>query len=67
MKTPASELTYFGIPGVCFDVDGDWWHEPGSVKVDPAFDRWLHVGGPMPAPNPRPCCGTLAPRKQETP
>ena len=19
-----------GAPGVCFDIDGDWWHTPGS-------------------------------------
>lgn len=24
------KVEYFGIPGVCFNIDGDWWHEPGS-------------------------------------
>ncbi len=23
------QSTYFGAPGVCFDIDGGWWHEPG--------------------------------------
>jgi len=21
---------YSGTPGTCFDIDGEWWHEPGS-------------------------------------
>jgi hypothetical protein len=20
----------YGIPGICYDIDGNWWHEPGS-------------------------------------
>lgn len=23
---------YFGVPGHCFDADGEWWHEPGGCK-----------------------------------
>lgn len=29
--TPDTEQgRYFGRPGQCFSIDGDWWHEPGS-------------------------------------
>lgn len=35
--------SYFGIPGHCFDIDGDLWHDPGECK-DVECRR-------------RPCCG----------
>lgn len=24
---------YFGAPGHCFDINGDWWHKPGSCEM----------------------------------
>ncbi len=28
---PSARATrYFGRPGHCFDIDGGWWHEPGT-------------------------------------
>ena len=56
-----AEVEYFGVPGTCFDIDGDWWHEPGSVTFDPVFDRWLFTGeGPMPTGTvARKCCGVV--------
>lgn len=54
--------SHFGIPGVCYSIDGDWWHEPGSVTFDPAFEEWLRTGdGPMPASTtPVACCGVIS-------
>lgn len=31
----------FGVPGHCFSIDNDWWHEPGKCRD----------------PHMRPCCG----------
>ena len=44
-----AEERYFGAPGVCYDIDGNWWHEPGSVTGE----------GPLPKPSPRKCCGIV--------
>ncbi len=34
-----------GAPGHCFDIDGDWWHEPGSCRhCSPTLD-WVICGG----------------------
>lgn len=41
-----AEPREFGIPGHCFDIDGDWWHDPGSCTH--------HADG-------RPCCGVEGP------
>ena len=30
--TTETETEYYGIPGHCFDIDGDRWHEPGECK-----------------------------------
>lgn len=27
-----SEPRVKGMTGVCFDIDGEWWHEPGSCE-----------------------------------
>jgi hypothetical protein len=27
--TPA-EVRYYGSPGHCYDIDGGWWHDPGT-------------------------------------
>lgn len=41
---------YFGVPGHCYSIDGDWWHEPGAC-------RWCTSN---------PCCGVVEPVLCET-
>jgi protein gp37 len=34
-----------GAPGYCFDIDNEWWHDPGSCSYcRPTLD-WVIVGG----------------------
>lgn len=42
------EPQYFGQPGHCFNIDGEWWHDPGTCKGAP--DNCDAK-----------CCGILAP------
>jgi protein gp37 len=38
-------LRQSGTRGTCFDIDGQWWHSPGSCKhCTPALD-WIVIGG----------------------
>ena len=27
---PSTGERYFGAPGHCFNIDGEWWHDPGT-------------------------------------
>lgn len=31
----SAEPRYFGQPGHCYSIDGDWWHEPGKCPAKP--------------------------------
>lgn len=33
LASPATALS--GVPGHCFDIEGDWWHEPGKCPGAP--------------------------------
>lgn len=47
-------LKPLAAPGVCIDIDGEWWHEPGSCHYcRPSID-WLILGGES-GPGARPC------------
>jgi hypothetical protein len=39
---------YHGVPGHCFSIDGDLWHDPGECHSN---------GKHLTLDNDRPCCG----------
>ena len=35
----------YGKPGYCFDINGEWWHAPGSCPNCQAGLGWIVAGG----------------------